>query len=193
MNELHCEHGRIWGEISESSVARRSAELMLTIEARRDAGGKLTLRARELAMRKWSDLENRQFSYPAEKVTGYVDGDEIEIGARATGTLHRGGQTHDVRATALSFGRISENGIPVRMLIQGADVEPLAVEATLAIGGITVRGDIAKIHPIQREPALAMAARFLDLGEFAEAGEGEFLSLRPKAANLAPTPALPRE
>lgn len=183
---MRWEHGRITGEIVENSMARRPAELVLTIEARGGAGEQLTLSIRELAMRKWSDLENRQLSYSAEKITGYADGDEIEIGERATGSLHSGGKTYDVRATGLSFGQITGTGIAVRIEVEGMNVVPLSVDAVLEIGGIRVRGDIAKVRPIEREAALGMASRLLDLEAF-EANGGEAVSLLPKVARPAST------
>lgn len=179
MDTVQSATGSIRGEIAGNSVMRLSPSLALFIDAKTERDNELSLEWHGPDVHHWRDLERRRFSFPVEPVTGYVDGDEIEMGPRVVGLLRIDGVARAIRAVSIEFGAICDGFIQADLSLKGRLPEAFDIDCTLRIGEIRVLGDVAKVHPPSRNAALVLAGTIIDLERFAVDSSGRILVLHP--------------
>jgi hypothetical protein len=194
--------GTIEGECSENSIASRGLGLGHTIRvelATDRPRGKteeavLTLNTFDLPMKCWDDLQNREYRFSDELNQGFADGEPITIGPHVDGTIRLSGTTYPVKATLIAFAKIVEGTIPARislLVAPSTEAAPpsggtakLDLTADLKIGGIRVRGDLAKFRPPSLDEAKAIAAKILDLSQFEDPAGEPFLTFYAKRVKV---------
>ncbi len=208
-DDLSPGRGTIEGEFSENSIARRGLGLGHTVRVELATGrpgdetgeAVLTLNTFDLPMKSWDDLQGREYGFPERLNQGFADGEPITIGPHLHGSIRLSGTNHPVKATLIAFGKIAEGKIPVRisLLVEpaaeaaspSATTANLDLTADLQIGGIKVRGDIAKLRAPSVDEARAIGARFLDLSQFGDPVGEPFVTFYPKGferrSDAAPT------
>jgi len=152
-------------------------ELRLEVVAGTSATGEIRLGGLPLPGRSWRDLPGVSITFGAEAIEVY---DGVKARVLGAGRLSFPHVQYPIHATSLRI----RDGLEFRIALvvarpaaEGGDLA-LQLQATPDLGPIAVRGELEEPPP-PGEAALALAARFLDLGAYRVAEDGPVTTLLP--------------
>jgi hypothetical protein len=189
--------GLLEGSIYENSATRKSMRLRYDLRVDlapallpgwQDDGGELSAGPMDLGLRSWRQLDGRQYAFPADPPSYYVDGEQVAVEPYTPGVLQRFGRSFPLRVVSLGFGKVSAAmTVPARIEIAAevdlpgveTGLQRIVIEAELALGAVLVRGDLSKLRAPALDQALQIAGQFLSLEDYEPAG-GDLVRLHPK-------------